>query len=385
MRILTLNHEYPPIGGGGGKACQEIAGELVNRGHELIILTSHFKGLPKTENYHNFNLIRMPTARRKLYQAGFLSMGLYILQAVIKGLQIIRKWKPELIHVHFAVPAGFAAFVLHQLTGIPYLLTTHLGDIPGGSPEKTDKWFRWVFPFTKPIWREAAKITTVSAFSASLAGEAYGITPIIIPNGIIVRESLTITPHTPPVILFAGRFVAQKNLDVFMDVLESIRNIPWKCVMLGNGALFEHITSRIKQAGLSDRFSLPGWVEPPQVIATMEKSDVLFMPSLTEGLPVVGVQALEAGLAIVASNVGGFIDLVKNEKNGILCSPVDKQTIVEGLRNLLSHQDKLMQARNYSHELAKNFSINKIVDKYESLFMEISSTSQFRKKETLDK
>jgi glycosyltransferase involved in cell wall biosynthesis len=385
MRILTLNHEYPPIGGGGGKACQDIASKLVDRGHELVILSSHFKGLPKTESDHNFNLIRMPTARRKLYQAGFLSMGLYIFQAVVNGLRITKKWKPDLIHVHFAVPAGFAAFTLHRLTGIPYLLTTHLGDIPGGSPEKTDKWFRWVFPFTKPIWRDAAKITTVSAFTASLARKDYGITPIIIPNGITVRESLTITPHTPPVILFAGRFVAQKNLDVFIDVLESIRDIPWKCVMLGDGPLFEHISSRVAQTGLSDRFSLTGWVEPPQVIATMDQSDVLFMPSLTEGLPVVGLQALEAGLAIVASNVGGFVDLVENGKNGILCSPIDRQTMVEGLRNLLSNQDKLMHARNYSRELAKNFSINEVVDKYESLFMEISSTSQLQKKETLDK
>ena len=381
MRILTLNHEYPPIGGGGGKACQDIVGELVHRGHELVILTSNFKGLPKAESYPNFNLIRVPTARRKLYQAGFLSMGLYILQAVIKGLQIIKKWKPELIHVHFAVPAGFAAFVLHRLTGIPYLLTTHLGDIPGGSPEKTEKWFRWVFPFTKPIWHDAAKVSTVSAFTASLVREKYGITPIVIPNGITVRESLPILRHNSPEILFAGRFVAQKNLDVFMDVLESIRDIPWKCVMLGDGPQYGHITSRIKQAGLSDRFSLPGWVEPAQVLSTMEQCDILFMPSLTEGLPVVGVQALEAGLAIIASNVGGFVDLVENDKNGILCFPMDRQTMVEGLRNLLSNQDKLMQARNYSRELAKNFSINEVVDKYESLLLEISSNSKFRKKQ----
>jgi glycosyltransferase involved in cell wall biosynthesis len=374
MRILTLNHEYPPLGGGGGKACQDIALELSTRGHELIVLTSHFSDLPKVENYPNLKVIRYSVARKHEFQAGLFTMGLYIFKSTINGFKLIRKWKPDLIHVHFAVPAGVAALILHRLTGIPYLLTTHLGDIPGGSPQKTDKWFRWIFPFTRPVWRNAAKITTVSAFTASLAKSKYGITPQVIPNGIPVREPFSINLHDPPVILFAGRFVPQKNLGVFLEVLESIRDLPWKCVMLGDGPLREKIAAGIIDSGLDKRIHITGWVTPEEVTKVMEQSDILFMPSRIEGLPVVGVQALEAGMAIVASNVGGFVDLVEQNRNGALHSPTDVVEMIKTLIGLLSDKSALLSARVASREIVKQFDITKITSKYESLMIEVSQS-----------
>ena len=70
-------------------------------------------------------------------------------------MKLAREWKPDLIHVHFAVPAGALAWILRRLTGIPYVLTAHLGDVPGGVPEKTGRWFRWIYPFTPPIWKKS--------------------------------------------------------------------------------------------------------------------------------------------------------------------------------------------------------------------------------------
>ncbi len=371
MRILTLIHEYPPLGGGGGKACQDIAIELSSRGHELVVLTSHFGGLPKVECFSNLTVKRFPVARKREYQAGLITMGLYILKATVNGLRLIRKWNPSLIHVHFAVPAGVAAYLLHRLTGVPYLLTTHLGDIPGGSPQKTDKWFRWIFPFTKRIWQNASKITTVSAFTAELANNAYKTTPEIIPNGIPIREALSIKLQNPPVILFAGRFVPQKNLGVFLEVLKSLHELPWKCVMLGDGPLRENFATRITKTGLSERINVTGWVTPEQVTKVMDESDILFMPSLFEGLPVVGVQALEAGLAIVASNVGGFVDLVEQNRNGALHSPSDVTGMRETLTLLLSNKKALLDARIVSREIANKFDIKKTTSKYENLMIEV--------------
>lgn len=371
MRILTLIHEYPPLGGGGGKACQDIAIELSSRGHELVVLTSHFGILPKIESLPNLKVKRFPVGRKREYQAGLITMGLYILKATVNGLKIIRKWKPSLIHVHFAVPAGVAAYLLHRLTGVPYLLTTHLGDIPGGSPQKTDKWFQWVFPFTKCIWQNASKITTVSAFTTELANNAYATTPEIIPNGIPIREALSIKLQDPPVILFAGRFVPQKNLGVFLEVLESLRDLPWKCIMVGDGPLREKIDARIVETGLSERIKVTGWVTPEHVTKVMDESDILFMPSLFEGLPVVGVQALEAGLAIVASNVGGFVDLVEQNRNGALHSPSDVTGMMGTLTLLLSNEAALLDARIVSREIAKKFDIKKTTSKYESLMFEV--------------
>jgi L-malate glycosyltransferase len=373
MRILILNHEYPPIGGGGGQAAQDIARELANRGHEITIITAHMKGLPRDELVENIRILRLPSLRKHSYQAGFLAMGIYIFAAIAAGFQVIRRWRPDVIHVHFAVPAGAAAWILSRLTGTPYVLTAHLGDIPGGVPEKTGGWFRWVFPFTKPIWRDSANVVTVSEYTRSLIQQTYKIDPIVIPNGIKLENEnpAKLEVHDPPVVIFAGRFMPQKNLVELVEILALVKDVPWNCIMVGDGPLLEDVKRTIATHDLEKRFALPGWVTTQQVLAYLAQSDLLFMPSLSEGLPVVGLQALTIGLAIVASRVGGNVDLVDPGSNGFLADPNDRSAFSNALRSLLSNKDALQYARQASCDLAGRFDIRTVVDKYETIFRKI--------------
>ena len=297
-------------------------------------------------------------------------MGIYILAAIRAGFPLIYRWRPDIIHVHFAVPAGAAAWILSRLTGIPYVLTAHLGDIPGGVPEKTGKWFRWVFPFTKPIWREAASIVTVSEYTRSLIRQNYEIDPIVIPNGINMEmvNSVSLQVHQPPVVIFAGRFMPQKNLVELAEILALVKDLPWKCIMLGDGPLLDEIKRTIAAHNMDERFYLPGWVTTQEVLEYMAQSDLLFMPSLSEGLPVVGLQALAMGLAIVASNAGGNVDLVEPGYNGFLANIGDREVFSSVLRSLLSNRHALQNARQASRKLAYQFDIRTVVDRYESIF-----------------
>src|SRR4030095_8937307 len=99
---------------------------------------------------------------------------------------------------------------------------------------------------------------------------------------------------------------------------------------------------------------------------------ILFMPSLSEGLPVVGVQALAKGLAIIASRVGGFVDLVDEARNGYLIEPNDTVNFSAKLRNLLKDPIHLLSLRHASLEKAKSFDITRIAEQYESIFLEIT-------------
>ncbi len=302
-------------------------------------------------------------------------MGIYVFRAISAGLPLIRRWRPDIIHVHFAVPAGAAAWILARLTGIPYVLTAHLGDIPGGVPEKTGRWFRWVFPFTIPIWRGAARIVAVSSYTRGLIRQHYDVDPIVIPNGVnmeMVRPGQPIV-HRPPVVIFAGRFMPQKNLVELVETLALVQDLPWKCLMLGDGPLFDKVKLTIATYGLEKRFYLPGWVTTEEVLNHLTQSDLLFMPSLSEGLPVVGLQALAMGLAIVASRAGGNVDLVEAGTNGFLADPGDREAFSAGLRNLLSDQKALQNARQASREIAHRFDIRTVVDEYETIFRETVS------------
>ena len=91
------------------------------------------------------------------------------------------------------------------------------------------------------------------------------------------------------------------------------------------------------------------------------------MPSLSEGLSVIGVQALANGLAIVASNIGGFLDLVDNEENGYLVNVDDHTAFARVLQNLISNPKLLLQFRETSLKKSHQFDIQKIVDRYQTI------------------
>ena len=135
--------------------------------------------------------------------------------------------------------------------------------------------------------------------------------------------------------------------------------------MVGDGPLRPAVEDEIDRLGLGDRFTLTGWVTPDDVIEWFRKSDILFMPSLSEGLPVVGVQALAMGLAIVASRVGGFVDLVESDQNGYLLDHQSEFMGVEALRKLISSPEHLVGFRKSSRRLASRFDVQHIVRSYE--------------------
>jgi len=373
MRILVLNHEFPPIGGGGGRAAEDICRGLTKWGHEIKVLTAHIKGLPREEERDGYTIVRLSSLRTQPYKASFLSMAAYVLAGLWTGRRLILSFKPQVIHAHFAVPAGALAWALSRFTGIPYVLTVHLGDVPGGVPEKTGGWFRWLYPFTRVIWRDANQIAAVSEFTRQLALKNYNVKIQVIPNGV---DLSTVQPdlihlNQPPRIVFAGRFMAQKNPLQLVQTLNGLKQLQWQCVMIGDGPLMQDVKRAVAELDLEDRFQFTGWIDPQDVLNWFDRSDILFMPSRSEGLPVIGVQALAKGLAIVAGRVGGFVDLVDNNKNGYLIRQEDAGEFRTSLLGLLSDSNRLLSFRNASLEKAKYFEINQVVKEYENLFQSV--------------
>jgi glycosyltransferase involved in cell wall biosynthesis len=245
--------------------------------------------------------------------------------------------------------------------------------VPGGVPEKTDDWFRWIYPFTPNIWRNASEIVAVSEFTKQLALKKYKEKIQVVPNGADLNSLMPneISLNDPPRIVFAGRFMPQKNPLQVVQTLNELKEFKWQCVMIGDGPLMQDVRCAIEDFGLSNRIELTGWIEPNNVLLWFDKSDILFMPSQSVGLPVVGVQALAKGLAIVANQVGGFVDLVDKEKNGYLMGEPNPSSFSTSLSSLLSDTKRLLSFRNASLEKAKSFELDQIVKEYESIFLRV--------------
>lgn len=374
MKILVLIHEFPPVGGGGGRAAQDICRGLARRGHQVKVLTAHLPGLPRRETADGLEVVRLPSLRREAFRAGLLPMGAYLLAGLPAGLRLIRRWKPDLIHVHFAVPAGALAWILARLSGRPYVLTAHLGDVPGGVPEKTGKWFRWLYPFTRPIWGGARRVVAVSEYTRRLALQHYPVAIEVVYNGVDL-ETVSVSPRepaAPPRIVFAGRFVPQKDPLQIVHSLAEVKDLAWQAVLIGDGPLRGEVERQIREQGLDDRFTLTGWLTPEQVADWFSKSDILFMPSRAEGLPVVGVQALASGLAVVASDIGGFLDIVEQDRNGFRVDRARPSEFAAALRRLLGDPARLRQFKQASRIKAADFDLGRVVERYETIFREVS-------------
>lgn len=370
MRILVLIHEFPPVGGGGGRVAQDLCEGFISHGHQVELLTAHLEPLPYKEQISGIQIHRLKSGRKEPYRAGLFAMLGFVWASFWQGLKSIRRERPDIIHAHFAVPAGAVAWALSVITGVPYILTAHLGDVPGGVPEKTGKWFRWIFPFTPPIWKRASHVAAVSEFTRNLALKHYPVAIEVIPNGVNLEQ---INPgqihvHLPPRIVFAGRFMPQKNPLQIVSTLGRIKDLDWRCTLIGDGPLRAEIEQAIQNEGLTDRITLTGWLTPQEVLTWYADSDLYFMPSLSEGLPVVGVQALAMGLALVLSSVGGSVELIQQGVNGYLAAPDDSASFEQALRKLLSDPQALLSARQASREMAARLDIQKVVQSYEQLF-----------------
>ena len=160
----------------------------------------------------------------------------------------------------------------------------------------------------------------------------------------------------------------QKNPDGLVRIMAQLCDLEWKCKIIGDGPLRGKVEEEISKSNLQERFILTGWVSPEDVTASFMQSDILFMPSSAEGLPVIGVQALSMGLAIVGGRVGGFTDTVDQGKNGFLYPPDNYKAMQNVLRQLISNPEMLLAFRKKSREFAERFGINRVVDEYIKIF-----------------
>ena len=373
MKILTLCYEYPPVGGGGGNMARNIACGLARRGHEVKVQTVHLRGLEKKEMSGGVEVRRSFGFRRRAEFCTVPEMAGYLAGAFFPAWRLAASWRPDVIHAHFAVPSGALAWPLGLLTGIPYALTVHLGDVPGGNPDQTDHLFRVLDPLIRPIWRGAGAVSASSRFAAGLAKISYGIDPQIIPNGISMagRPLAARAPGDTMRFVAVGRFNPQKNFPWMIRALARCR-FAWKLDLIGDGTQGEEIRAAVRETNTGDRVHLRGWLPEEKMRETMAVSDVLLVPSTSEGNPVSVIEALKQGVAVVGSTTPGLSDLIEDGGNGYAVPIESPEPFLEKLQCLADDRALLAAMKARSLELSAQFDIDAIARKFEDFLGEVS-------------
>ncbi len=367
MRVLTLCYEYPPLGGGGGRVAQTIARALVQRGHEVRVQTAALGWSSEEEDDEGVCVFRKASGRAKADTCRVHEMGLYCATSFFPTLRHIRTWKPDVIHAHFAMPTGLLAWAAHKFTRTPYVLTAHLGDVPGGVPEQTSKLFTLVAPIARRVWASAAACTAVSTFVKELAERAYERPVERILNGIDFSDAPPprALSQAPRHLLFVGRLSVQKNPVFLIEALAQLPRRDWHLTIVGDGPLLSAVRESIQTHGLAANVTLAGWLAASAVQQALSASDILLMPSLSEGLPVAAIEALKYGLAIVTSDIPGVRDVLENGVNGYTFPLGDSAVFAQRLNSLLSSEQKLVAMQRASREKARAFDLTAITDAYE--------------------
>ena len=369
MKILTLCYEYPPLGGGAGRAAKSVAEGLAARGHEVRFQTGGMPHLPKFERIGGVDVYRTNSFRKREEACSVFEMGLFVLTSFLPTLHHLRAWKPDIIHAHLAVPTGALAFAASRLTGVPYVLTAHLGDVPGAVPEQTDHLFRRLGPFIRPIWKNAARISAVSEFVRQLAEQSYRreITTIFNPIDLTHCPTGPLQLGQPIRLISVGRFNPQKNFPFLIETLATVADLDWQFTIVGDGAEMKTVRAAVARCGLEKRVSLPGWRDAAEVETLLAGADIFLMPSTVEGLPVAAIEALKHGLALIGSDIGGLLEVIDDGVNGLRFPVNDRACSADCLRTLLGNPTTILRMKNASRAKVRQFDREKIAAQYERL------------------
>jgi glycosyltransferase involved in cell wall biosynthesis len=366
LKILTLNHEFPPVGGGASRVTFELCKALVSQGHQVDVVTMHYGNLPKFETVKGINVHRTWAIRRRPDIGRFHELATYLPGAIGTTLRLARQNRYDIIHCHFMVPGAPLAWLVSRRTGIPFIVTCHGTDVPGHNPER----FQLAHKMIMPAWRFLANRSPIIAPSEYLKKLIIANCPsanvIVIPNGIDTGMFRRVPKENR--ILMAGRIVQSKGLQYAIEALKGIPS-QWKIDIVGDGTYLDELKSLATRLGVPVTFH--GWLDraDAELVSLFEKSSIFIFPSEAENFPTVLLEAMSAGMAIITSNAGGCPEVVGGA--AILVPPRDAAAIGAQLRKLINEPGLVEKLSSAGIERASTFGWPSVASRYVAFYQRV--------------
>jgi len=341
LKILLLNSEFPPIGGGAGNASANISRQLVSLGHQVTVLTSRFSELPANEDWLGVHIHRIPSLRRHQDRSGLVEQVSYILVGCQKIGRVIHNFHPDVVLAFFGVPSGVIAWWVKIRHKIPYMISMRGGDVPGFRPYDFGIYHRLVGPFLRIIWKKASSLVANSSGLRDLALEFEPDARIdLIPNGVDLEAYAVKSRNWMPTrLLTVGRLVYQKGLDLAARALSELKDLDWGWVISGDGSYRSEMEALCIELGISDRVIFTGWQTRQQLKDRYHDANLFVFPSRHEGMPNAVLEAMASGLPVVASRIAGNEELVIPGKTGLLVPVESISDLRSSLRALIEDEE----------------------------------------------
>jgi glycosyltransferase involved in cell wall biosynthesis len=315
MRILYLNYEFPPLGGGASPVSYEIAKGYVKRGHEVDVVTMSYRGLPEYEQSDGINIYRVACLRSRKEICHPWEQLTYILSAKRFLSKRLGTTSYSINHTHFIIPTGAVALWLKKKYGIPYIVTAHGSDVLG-----YNRRFRPLYPFLRRPWmsivRNAKYVTAPSDFLVGKIREIAG------PGRYeTVANGLDLAAFRPGEkenrILVVARLFPNKGVQ---DVIEALRGMDlggWSVDIVGDGPSREMLTGMIRTYGLSGTVRMHGWIDnaSDRMKELYGKARIFISASRFESFGLTVLEAVSAGCYPLVSDIEGHRFIIDDDRH----------------------------------------------------------------------
>jgi peptidoglycan/LPS O-acetylase OafA/YrhL/glycosyltransferase involved in cell wall biosynthesis len=340
LSIAMYASAFHPHMGGVEEVCRQLTLALKQAGHRVIILTNQWpRDLPEYEQYQGIDIYRLPFRVPEGSLKAKLNYHLTHRRIERRMLAILDAHRVNVLHVQCVSSNGHYAMIARRERKLPLVMTAH-GEITmdaNGIYQKS--------AFQNQVLRELAmSADLVSGCSERTVrdvekhlGHTFGPRRAVILNGAPVEEIQSATPyaHARPYILCMGRLVPQKGFATMIDAFALAGVVDVDLLIAGDGPERDALQARIHAVGLQDRIKLLGRADRQRVSSLLVGAEFFVLPSVAdEGLPLVGIEAMAAGRAIIASDVGGIPEYVRHGETGILVPKGDVEALAAAIRHL---------------------------------------------------
>jgi len=319
MKILVLNYEFPPLGGGAAPVTRDLAIALAKKGHTVSVVTMGFDGLSSYETLdYGVQLFRIHCLRKSKSSCSPIEQLSYLisLRSFMKKHHSLSEY--DVCHTHFVFPTGEGAQWISKKYGIPYIITAHGSDVEGHNSKTT---MRIMHRVLRASWRGIVrKSNGVVSPSMYLLKRMEGNYPkgsyVFIPNGIDYHlyKNLCSVPKKKQ-ILVMGRLQRFKNVQTILTAISMIRETGWNVVVLGDGPYRDELVELSMSWGLQKIVKFTGWIDnkSPEQLRYIAESSIYVSASEFENCPMSVVETSVAGCYPILSDIPAHRQLLSDD------------------------------------------------------------------------
>lgn len=309
MKVLMLNYEYPPLGGGGAAVCRDISETLVKSGDEVSVVTMSFKGLADRENSNGVDIHRVTSWRSKAKVCHPWEQMTYCMSAYQYVCHRMNMKEYDAVHCHFIIPTGLLALWLKRKYNLNYMVTAQGSDVLGHNNAR----FKNLYKIVKPIWisilKNASVITAPSQYLVNKIRESYPeVECRIIPNGLHVQHYMA--SERKKSIVTMSRLQESKGIQDLVEVCSRVDMGEWKVNILGEGPFKDELKKMIHKYGLQEKVFLRGYVSDEEHIKYLSEASIFFTGSWFEAMPISVLEAMASKNQIIASDIDAHNEIL---------------------------------------------------------------------------